>query len=165
MRMPVWLKQRERQPAHGRNPKRAASPAAGNSTEGQAMDSTHGKPQQQASRSQTSQDVDGLPRPGDAMFSPDRMRALQQDTLGPKEKARLLRDRDRAGLSFGQWALAEAVSQGADATMMLRELSEPTPAESAKLDRMLNLVESMAQAVIRIEHRLILLESDIAGNA
>ncbi len=163
MKMPAWRKPHAPQPGPGRNPAHAASPASHSITKEPAMKSSDARPQPPRHPSRPSSDAIGLP--GDARFSADRMRELQQDTLGPREKERLLRERDHAGLNLGQWALAGAVSQGANATMMLRELTQPTPVESGKLDAGLTLLEAIAQTVIRIERRQMLLESVVARRA
>lgn len=106
-----------------------------------------------------------LPEPGQARFSSDRLRALQADALDPREKACLLRDRDLAGLTLPQWALAETAANTAETAAMVRALAEPTQEEAGKLDALMGLLEAIAAAVQRIEHRLVLLESKSAGRA
>ena len=108
-------------------------------------------------------DILDLPKPGDARFSPDRLRALQANALDPREKARMLRERDQAGLSMAQWTLAEAAASTAETAAMVRALAEPTPEETGRLDALMGLLEAIAETVQRIEQRLATLESRVAG--
>ena len=81
-----------------------------------------------------------------------------------KDPAALLRETDRRGLSPIAFAAFQA-AMTSDSLLPLLSLLEPKEAETSQLDKVVTLLEQIAQSQIRIERRLVELESRPAVRA
>lgn len=89
-------------------------------------------------------------------FQVDEVRSL---LAGLMERDReFLTARDPRGLPVTAWAPLQAVAQGDEALALLHRLAEPSPQESGTAEKMLELLMAQAEAIARIEERLVRLE-------
>ena len=84
--------------------------------------------------------------------------------LTVRDPAALLRETDRRGLS----PIAFAAFQGAltsDRLLPLLDLLEPQEKETSQLEQVIQLLETIAESQVRIERRVVEIESRLAGRA
>lgn len=74
----------------------------------------------------------------------------------------LLRETDRRGLAPVQYAALQAAT-ATDSLLPLLSLLEPKESETSQLDLVIKLLESIAESQIRIERRVVEIESRLAG--
>ena len=87
-------------------------------------------------------------------WSLDPIREVLAGTTDPE----ILRAVDRKGMSSSQFALLQTAATADDLRRLLSLLEPPDEAEPSGLDRILTLLETIAEGQIRIETRLAALE-------
>ena len=103
------------------------------------------------------------PRPKRKTWSDEQIASLTEGTMPDDRVQEALRGTDSRGMTPTSYAVLRTARRTESLTALLTLLDPPENAEQTQIDQVLQLLEGIAEAQLRMEKRLVSIESRLAG--